>query len=108
MCKEKIKFRAYIEETKEMMYSDDWDNVSWNQIKEWNEQGKLMQVTGLKDINKNDIACAMHLCCTFVAKRNASRHISRYGGPVSLHSQTGFRIDGVAFQSMSEACKTKK
>ena len=55
MYKGKFKFRVYIEETKEMMYSDDWNNTSWNQIKEWNEQGKIMQVTGLKDINKNDI-----------------------------------------------------
>jgi len=55
MYKEKFKFRVYIEETKEMMYSDDWNNISWDQIKEWNEQGKIMQVTGLKDINKNDI-----------------------------------------------------
>lgn len=55
MYKDKFKFRFFLEEEGKMIYSDQWSSETWDQIKTWHDAGKVMQVTGLKDVYKNDI-----------------------------------------------------
>lgn len=55
MYKDKFRFRVFIKEESKMLYSDDWGNITWDQIVKWHDSGIIMQATGFKDRTKNDI-----------------------------------------------------
>lgn len=55
MIKERFRFRVYLESENRMMLSEEWDEISWQQMRQWAQDGKLMQVTGIKDTTGADI-----------------------------------------------------
>lgn len=55
MTKERFRFRAYLETENKMIFSENWQDLSWGQIEQWAKAGMLMQVIGLKDTQGQDI-----------------------------------------------------
>jgi len=55
MNKNQFRFRVYLAEENRMLYSEDWEDRSWAQIRQWQEAGLLTQATGLRDAAGCDI-----------------------------------------------------
>lgn len=55
MTKERFRFRVYLEAEHKMRYSEDWAELPWAQAAAWAQAGLVMQATGLKDTQGQDV-----------------------------------------------------